>query len=320
MTPCTASSPWEIVGCDIFHYGVYHYLIMTDYYSSFPEVLLTNKGPAHGTSTVVIEKIKSIFSRNGIPDSLISDGGPQFSSQEFEEFALTWGFKHEKSDPHFPRGNAKVERSVQTIKNLIMKAHASNMDPYSAILAHRTSPIEGGDKSPADLFYNRHVRTKLNAHVPLPPGDHESYPRYDAKYANMHTRELPPLHNNDNVRIKGKKGWPEKARVVSQFGNNSRSYIVETLDGRKFRRNRQQLLRTREDWPKGYIDHLDDDVPSCINNDSNDLIDRFNEINVNEQDIEICARDFENSNFNASDYRRFSSRENKGKIDRFQPY
>ena len=136
----------------------------------------------------------------------------------------------------------------------------------------------------------------------------------------MHTRELPPLHNNDNVRIKGKKGWPEKARVVSQFGNNSRSYIVETLDGRKFRRNRQQLLRTREDWPKGYIDHLDDDVPSCINNDSNDLIDRFNEINVNEQDIEICARDFENSNFNASDYRRFSSRENKGKIDRFQPY
>ena len=72
----------------------------------------------------------------------VSDGGPQFSSYKFKQFAKAWDFRHEPAYPYFPRGNSKVERSVQTVKNLIRKAHASNTDEYAAILAYRPTPLE----------------------------------------------------------------------------------------------------------------------------------------------------------------------------------
>ena len=34
--------PWHTVGCDIFHHGTSHYVIVTDYFSSYPEVILIN--------------------------------------------------------------------------------------------------------------------------------------------------------------------------------------------------------------------------------------------------------------------------------------
>ena len=41
---------------------------------------------------VMIEKIRSIFARHGIPEMFVSDGGPQFSSYEFKQFAQGMGF------------------------------------------------------------------------------------------------------------------------------------------------------------------------------------------------------------------------------------
>jgi len=35
-----------------------------------------------------------IFARYGIPDVIVSDNGPQYSSQEFGEFAETLNFTH----------------------------------------------------------------------------------------------------------------------------------------------------------------------------------------------------------------------------------
>ena len=100
----------------------------------------------------------------------VSDGGPQFSSYEFKQFAKAWDFRHEPADPYFPRGNSKVKRSVQTVKNLIRKAHASNTDEYAAILAYRTTPLECG-KSPSELHLNRKIRTQLNSHVQMPKSE-----------------------------------------------------------------------------------------------------------------------------------------------------
>jgi len=35
-----------------------------------------------------------IFARYGIPDVIVADNGPQYSSQEFGEFAKKFNFKH----------------------------------------------------------------------------------------------------------------------------------------------------------------------------------------------------------------------------------
>ena len=71
--------PWQRVGNDLF---MLSYLLVADYFSRYPEVKST-------TSSSIIENSKSIFSCHGIPETIVSDNGPQFSSQEFGDFIVS---------------------------------------------------------------------------------------------------------------------------------------------------------------------------------------------------------------------------------------
>lgn len=73
-----ASRPWAKVGTDLFSFHSKDYLSV-DYYSNFWEVdyLPDTK------SNTVIRKLMTHFARQGIPDIVISDNGPQFASLEF---------------------------------------------------------------------------------------------------------------------------------------------------------------------------------------------------------------------------------------------
>ena len=64
--------PWAKVGLDLFSYGNRDYLVAVDYFSSFIEV----KELKVASSKEIINKLKKIFSRNGIPLTIMSDGGP----------------------------------------------------------------------------------------------------------------------------------------------------------------------------------------------------------------------------------------------------
>ena len=88
--------PWQKVGTDLFQLDDRVYLVTADYYSSFFEVDKLE----HTNSRTVIEKLKMHFSRHGIPEIVISDNGPQFSSAEFAKFAKEWNFKHSTSSPN----------------------------------------------------------------------------------------------------------------------------------------------------------------------------------------------------------------------------
>lgn len=89
----------------------------------------------------VINALKSIFSRQGIPNDLHSDGGPQYTSYEFKEFVKSCNINHIISSPHYPRSNGMVKRIVQTVKNILKKADESGNDPYIAMLEYRNTII-----------------------------------------------------------------------------------------------------------------------------------------------------------------------------------
>ena len=77
------------------------------------------------SSKCVINNLKKMFSRYGIPKEVFSDNGPQFSSREFKDFSIKWDFIHNTSSPEYPQSNGLVERHIQTIKRLLKKAKAS---------------------------------------------------------------------------------------------------------------------------------------------------------------------------------------------------
>ena len=78
----TPKGPWMKLGVNLFEYNKKQYLLVVDYFSKFPIIR-----KLHSLSTgSIISELKGIFSENSIPETLISDGGPQFRS-EFKEFA-----------------------------------------------------------------------------------------------------------------------------------------------------------------------------------------------------------------------------------------
>ena len=94
MTKCP-DSPWQKVAADLFQLKTATYLAVVDYFSHFVEVakLVTT------TSNQVIQTLKGIFLRHGIPKVLVSDNGPQFSSQEMRTFAEEYGLQQSLAAP-----------------------------------------------------------------------------------------------------------------------------------------------------------------------------------------------------------------------------
>jgi len=73
----------------------------------------------------VINKLKAHFARQGIPDIVFSDNGPQYTSKEFQQFSRLWEFQHKTSSPAHPQSNGKAESAVKTAKRLMQKAKIS---------------------------------------------------------------------------------------------------------------------------------------------------------------------------------------------------
>ena len=82
--------PWQKVATDMFVYKGRTYLFVVDYFSSYVEIAKLNTV----ASSDVIIHVKSIFARHGIPETVVSDNGPQYAAQEFVKFAEDQGFTH----------------------------------------------------------------------------------------------------------------------------------------------------------------------------------------------------------------------------------
>ena len=107
------------------------------------------------TTLSIVVALKSIFARHEIPDIVVTDNGPQYSSKEFKEFTELYAFFHITSSPYYPRGNGEAERAVRTLKNLLNEVK----DPYLALMSYRATPLPWCSHSPTQLLMGRRIRT-----------------------------------------------------------------------------------------------------------------------------------------------------------------
>ena len=236
--------PWERIATDLFELNKQTYILFVDYYSRYPEVIKLNST----TSTSVINAMKSVFSRHGIPRTVISDNGPQYDSVEMKQFASTYGFNHVTSSPYYPQSNGLAERMVKTIKSLIAETSAISL----ALLSYRATPLPWCRLSPAELLMGRRLRTDVPqvSNLLIPDWPHlQGFEEKDRKYKqqqkeqydNRHrVRPLTPLPNDTDVWV-NVQGRDVPGRVNSSY-STPRSYIIETPTG-QVRRNRSHINR-----------------------------------------------------------------------------
>lgn len=258
MIPELPTAPWRKVGTDLFHFNGKDYLLVIDYYSNFPEIALLTSITANN----MITHVKSIFSRHGIPETVISDNGPCYNCKEWQNFAREYGFKHVTSSPQHPQANGKAEKGVHIIKQLLKKATDSQSDPYLALLSYRTAPLDCG-LSPAELLMNRKLHTTLPCYAESKQSEEIIKKQEHLKWKQKRrydkgTRALGLLAKDDVVRIQDQNAWSRKAIVLQEAG--PRSYDVRTEEGHVFRRNRRKLLKTKETFQEERSGEEDENV------------------------------------------------------------
>ena len=211
--------------------------------------------------------MKGQFARFGIPEQLITDNGPQFTSEEFKRFAKKWQFEHKTSSPHYPQSNGKAESSVKVAKSLLKKAKVAGSDPYLSILAFRNTPTPGMKSSPVQRLMSKRTRTNipttqklLKPEIQKEAGEElRAAQDRQAHYYNRGSRDLTALKAGDHIRMKPtgdrKQSW--RKAVVVGCAAQPRSYEVRTEDGGVYRRNRRHLRKTNEPIYHAEVD-LDD--------------------------------------------------------------
>ena len=240
------STPWTKVASDMFQIKGDNYLLVTDYHSKF---YLVEK--MHSTtSSTIANKSAQWFSMFGPPLEVVSDNGPQYVGQPYEDMCSKWNIKYPTTSPRYPQSNGLIERQVRTVKGFIQKCAKTGNDALIALQQHRCIPLDSNLSSPSEILFNRPIRTTL-------PSQHPTLRQQTQQLTNEqllqrrdrmirdHDRhagpELPVLHAGQRVTILNKEThlW-SPGEIVSKCAE-PRSYIVKTTNGTMLRRTRAHL-------------------------------------------------------------------------------
>ncbi|EFO91976.1 hypothetical protein CRE_11440 [Caenorhabditis remanei] len=149
--------------------GMY-YLVFVDSFSKWPEVYATTST----TTAATIKILAKVFGQFGNPETLVSDNGPQFTSQTFQEFTAANGITHVRSPPYHPQSNGQAERFVDTLKRALCKLRGEGntetaLQTFLQVYRSTPCPSVPNNQSPAEAFIGRKMRTVLNLLLPHKP-------------------------------------------------------------------------------------------------------------------------------------------------------
>ena len=207
------------------------FLVIVDAYSNWVDVHITNGS----TSSVTIEKLQITFANQGLPELIVTDNGPCFTSDEFENFCEKNGIKHITSPAYHPASNGLAEKTVQFLKTGLKKmstAAGSLQSKVSKLLfTYRTLPHSVTGITPAELNMKRKMRTKFDL---LYPNVNEKVRKYQSKMQDSGKPNTPRHFNvNDNVYVLNDGKWlPGKV-----FDVNSSIVHVKLINGKLLRRH-----------------------------------------------------------------------------------
>ena len=108
--------PFQHLAMDFFQKGHHHYLTIVDCFSGWFIVSHMNPQP---TSEKLKKILMQVGSTYGLPESISSDGGPQFTSSEFQHFLKLCDINHRQSSAYYPQSNGRAELAVKTAKRLL---------------------------------------------------------------------------------------------------------------------------------------------------------------------------------------------------------
>ena len=199
---------------------------------------------ASTTSGSTIAMLRRVFAAYGLPEHLVSDNGPQFTSTEFREFLRSNGVKHIRTAPYHPASNGAVERLVQTFKQAMK---AGEQDGFTLqhqlqnfLITYRSTPHATTGQSPASLFLGRPLRTRFDLLRPV-VGER------------VRGEQARQKHNHDGHRHY--REFPVGTHVMVKEGRDKSHWLPGTV---RERRGPVSYLVELDSgvWGRRHVDHL----------------------------------------------------------------
>jgi hypothetical protein len=133
--------------------------LATDYFTKWVEAIPLKKV----TLENMVEFVKEhIIYRFGIPQTITTDQGTQFTSSEFTEFTESMGIKLLNSSPYYAQANGQAEASNKIMIKIIQKKIDQKPKRWHSVLnealwAYRMAPHGATKPSPYELVYGHHA-------------------------------------------------------------------------------------------------------------------------------------------------------------------
>ena len=139
LKPILADYPWQILTMDFVSgltpgrlSGATMCLVVVDKFSKYvilepvPENI-----DAEATADIFVKRVISLF---GIPERVISDRGPQFSSLLWKRILDFLGSKSILATPHHPQTDGQTERTIQSLLTLIRGFASEQQNSWEELL------------------------------------------------------------------------------------------------------------------------------------------------------------------------------------------
>ena len=117
----------------------------------------------HQTLTISLNFLKEIFSRFGVPETIVSDNGTQFTSCEFAKFCKFYFYEHITTPVYHLKSNGQVKWFVDSFKCWLKKIYGEqnevvNLQQFLRIYRINPNPNTQSSLSPAELMFGRRVK------------------------------------------------------------------------------------------------------------------------------------------------------------------
>ena len=170
--------PGERIHIDFAELNGSHYLLVVDAYSKWPDVFPMG---SNTTTKRTVQCLLSYISTCGIPEVLVSDNGPQFTSQEFGTFCKANGIRHKKTPPYHPASNGQIERLVQELKKFLKRFPDPAIAVAKFLFSYRNTPHSITQVCPSQLMFKFLPNTRFTFLQPQFGADMRARQEHPAK-------------------------------------------------------------------------------------------------------------------------------------------
>ncbi|VDH98120.1 Hypothetical predicted protein [Mytilus galloprovincialis] len=197
-----------------------------------------------------------MFAIHGLPESIVSDNGTPFASQEFQDFVQRNGIKHIRSSPYQPSTNGLAERAVQTFKEGMKKVTEGSIETRMAkfLFTYRLTPHATTAIAPAEMLMGRRPRSLLDL----------TYPNINSRVQQQTTRQKQSHDKTAQVRNfnVGDRTLIKRTGPVS--------FVIELNDGRTVKRHQNQIRHKYDQYSDNKLPDISEipDIPIPVVSDN----------------------------------------------------